>query len=80
MTIDNKGSYNNLFLGGSYFELISDAKTHLKLSSDLPFWQVYNPQDRTKIAVEPASFCGNLYTIFEKDPTIKLAKEGKVTF
>jgi hypothetical protein len=48
--IDNKGTYNNLFEGGTYFELKSN-EAHVKLSSDLPYWQIYNPAERTKIAV-----------------------------
>jgi hypothetical protein len=41
--IDNQGTYNNLFKGGNYFELIAQNGAHLRLSSDLPYWQIYNP-------------------------------------
>jgi hypothetical protein len=35
----------------------------VKISSGLPYWQIYTPPDGKRIAVEPMSFTGNLYAI-----------------
>jgi hypothetical protein len=70
--------YNNLFKGGSYFELISKKKTHLRISTDLPYWQIYTPENKSRIAIEPASFCGNLYNIYQKDSKIDLLTQGSL--
>lgn len=31
----------------------------------MPYWQIYTPPDRKRIAVEPMSFTGNVYKITE---------------
>jgi hypothetical protein len=60
--------------------LKSKAGVRARLESDLPFWQIYNPPERRTIAVEPASFSGNLYHIHSLDPLIELPKTGRLTF
>jgi len=49
--------------GGNYVELLSKTGVKVRLESDLKYWQIYTPQERTAIAVEPVSFGGNLYEI-----------------
>ena len=49
--------------GGS-LELIDEQKSiTVQIQSKLKYWQIYTPGDRTRIAVEPMSFCGNMYKI-----------------
>ena len=43
-------------------------------SSDMHFWQVYTPPDGKRIAVEPMTFCGNLYKIYDEKIFCKLAE------
>lgn len=59
--------FDNLFRGGSRFSIVSN---HLKKkltiqSKELKYWQVYTP-DEHRIAVEPMSFCGNIFAIREQ--------------
>lgn len=35
----------------------------MKISSALPYWQIYTPPCGKRIAVEPMSFTGNMYRI-----------------
>lgn len=58
-------------------KLISKEVT-VSIESDLPYWQIYTPASRKTIAIEPVSFCGNLYNISSKDKDIVLQKSGKI--
>lgn len=44
----------------------------------MPYWQIYTPDD-TRIAVEPMSFCGNLYKIYGDGDYSKLMTLGVVS-
>jgi galactose mutarotase-like enzyme len=61
--LDSKSQYDSLFKGGSYVELISVSGVHIRVDSNLPFWQIYTPPDSKRIAIEPMSYCGNVYRI-----------------
>jgi hypothetical protein len=61
--IQSDKKYDDLFEGGSFFKLISLDNFNLKISSSLPYWQVYTPPDGKRIAIEPMSFTGNVYKI-----------------
>jgi len=61
--LDNK--YDDLFEGGTFLEIASTDHFHVKITSPLPYWQIYTPPDGKRIAVEPMSFTGNVYKISE---------------
>lgn len=45
----------------------------------MKFWQVYTPPDGKRIAVEPMTFIGNIYKIFNEQEYGPLPKYGKFT-
>jgi hypothetical protein len=46
-------------------EIATTDNFHVKITSHLPYWQIYTPPDGKRIAVEPMSFTGNVYKISE---------------
>ena len=76
MEITPGQKYDNLFYPGTYFSI--QGKTHtLTISSNMPYWQIYTP-DEYRIAVEPMSFCGNIFSIYKDQDYTKLMTEGVV--
>jgi hypothetical protein len=56
-------TYDSLFEGGTYLQLTNPTGFNVRISSQLPYWQIYTPPEGKRIAVEPMSFVGNLYDI-----------------
>lgn len=57
---------------------LTSKEATVSIESDLPYWQIYTPASRKTIAIEPVSFCGNLYNIYSKDKDIVLQKTGNI--
>jgi hypothetical protein len=45
----------------------------------MKYWQVYTPPDGKRIAVEPMTFVGNLYSIYSEEKFGKLPNQGNFT-
>ena len=66
--VNENGNYDSLFVvedeEGGFLELIDEKReVNVSIKSKMKYWQVYTPGDRKRIAVEPMSFCGNMYKI-----------------
>lgn len=48
-------------------------------SRDMRYWQVYTPEGGRKIAVEPMTFMGNVYRVYEHGEFGDLQNEGEFT-
>lgn len=62
--------YDHLFLkeGEGFVRLKAKDGPSVEISSkEMHYWQVYTPGDGARIAVEPMTFCGNLYKIYNKE-------------
>lgn len=61
--------YDHLFKfegeGEAYFRMgkPNSQKVQIK-SKDMRYWQVYTPADGNRIAVEPMTFFGNIYSVY----------------
>ena len=74
LTVSPLETYDSLFEGGTYLQLTNPTGFNVRISSQLPYWQIYTPPEGKRIAVEPMSFVGNLYDIGRNDG-IKIIEE-----